>query len=127
MTGKTIFEMFFFETFFFEIFFSYFFNQNFVSKILFLGSSDIIEHVSIEKKSKIQNKFLAIFGGWSRDHITPNISGWGRKFKNRYSAAICILTRHPDLKYEPNRSRGLGCRGGATDFVTAHLVIWFHL
>ena len=68
-----------------------------------------------------------IFGGWSRDHITPNISGWGRKFKNRYSAAICILTRHPDLKYEPNRSRGLGCRGGATDFVTAHLVIWFRL
>ena len=76
---------------------------------------------------KNQKNFFDDFWGWSRDQITPNISGRGRKFKNRYSAAICILTRHPDLKYEPNRSRGLGCRGGATDFVTAHLVIWFRL
>ena len=80
------------------------------------GNGDIVDTISIEKKSKIKKNFLTIFGGWSRDHITPNISGWGRKFKNRYSAAICILTRHPDLKYEPNRSRGLGCRGGCYRF-----------
>ena len=69
------------------------------------------------------------FWGWSRDHITPNISGRGRKFKNRYAygAATCILTRHSDLKYEPNWSRVLGCRGSATRFVAAHLVIWFRL
>ena len=58
----------------------------------------------------------------SEDHITPDVSakGQGSKFKNCYDDPGNIASGYTQLKYEPNRSDGLGCYA----FSDPRFIIW---
>ena len=55
-------------------------------------------------------------------YCQDSISASRGRFKNRLGAPKSNQMRGLSPKNEPIRPRGLGCRGGASDFEAAHLV-----